>query len=974
LRTLPRRAANASAAVALQPVRVGWRRLVVRLGSDVTNLVTAQPCAVVATYPGDEALACGATIARLRAKGTPVQVIFVTDGPHLHHSRYLRARELVALRRDEATSACAMIGVTAESLHFLGFEAETLERCTDDLATALAKLLGRIEAEHLLVPSVLDRESDRRAVHRATLRAAARIGSGAHMAAYPVSLWADGPIGHLPAFDGNEPSSALPSSNQSGELLQPLRAEVTSSEGYLFLKRAAWERYRSLTTNLTAEIDWPQMSVVYADSFMGPAEVRFPVMPSTAQAELAAADPASESGQGTDRARPADIAAPIHTPMVDRFLDDRLAGEVVGSTTLNRVPRLGVDSEGSIAIDGGRLRLGHLRSPGWQRQAVAYGPFLRRAGLTLTVRALNSHHNAHHWPGRETSRRVLLSRVARDLSQNQRLPEDLDDNLVIGFHSSASPTDPRRAGHSFVMHAAGVVNGELRTSSAEGVVQVHEGVQELPFDYVVVLRERGAVYYVASLPGAAGAGAPRHLRPVAVDARGDDATLFAGVHQSVHGETGHEISSRVDDVRVCEVPAFRQWYTSALEADALIGDDLLDHSTAELGGRWLVSEGMVSRTAAGATAAETGGAALVGLAEPAGLVSVVIRTAPVPCNEGYAGLLWRADSAGTYGWRVRLFHDRAELAMCSNGVWTIVAECPAHLAAAAESSLQVLDDGRTMAVHLDGQLLFGRKFTDERHAAQRAVGLVCGPGSRCQLAWFEAHPRSVPAPAELDLPSLWCEQGTQVVAADDFLGEAGELAASLRPGAPAWQRTVGPGFLDLTGDGSLRVRANRLTPNRGRTLYTFDWSHPDLADLEVTIEPPGSARSQGHGSRAGLTFGEDSDTYLVANVWLDDSPQHDGSAVSLFYCHRGCEEQLKAVWTNVGRRICWGAPSRLRAACDGQHIVVWLDDEPVLFRRTDDLYPGTRPFSVRRVGLVVNREWGDDTGSTFTSFVARSRP
>src|SRR5690606_6866007 len=148
------------------------------------------------------------------------------------------------------------------------------------------------------------------------------------------------------------------------------------------------------------------------------------------------------------------------------------------------------------------------------------------------------------------------------------------------------------------------------------------------------------------------------------------------------------------------------------------------------------------------------------------------------------------------------------------------------------------------------------------------------------LGGFEAHGRAVPVPAELGLSGPWDWRGARVVVEDRFEGPRGELAGSGRPGMPRWARSLGPGVVDLTRSGSARVRADRHSPNPGRTAYTVAWPGPDFADLEVELVPPGTARSQGEGSRGGLVFWQDEDNYLVLNVWVDDSPTHDGSAVS----------------------------------------------------------------------------------------------
>src|SRR5690606_1930975 len=109
----------------------------------------------------------------------------------------------------------------------------------------------------------------------------------------------------------------------------------------------------------------------------------------------------------------------------------------------------------------------------------------------------------------------------------------------------------------------------------------------------------------------------------------------------------------------------------------------------------------------------------------------------------------------------------------------------------------------------------------------------------------------------------------------------------------------------------------------------------------------------------------DEENHLVLNVWLDDSPTHDGSAVSMFLCSGGHEREANALWANVGRAVTWGRRATLAAASDGEHVLVRLDGEPVLHRRVSDVYTGAGPLEIRRVGIVVNREWGDDTGTTF---------
>jgi hypothetical protein len=183
-----------------------------------------------------------------------------------------------------------------------------------------------------------------------------------------------------------------------------------------------------------------------------------------------------------------------------------------------------------------------------------------------------------------------------------------------------------------------------------------------------------------------------------------------------------------------------------------------------------------------------------------------------------------------------------------------------------------------------------------------------------------------------------------------------------------WSRMFGLGHIDIVAGGA-RVRADRVKQNPGRTGYGIEWHRPDFADLEVEITPPGSARGQGEGGRAGLVFWQDDANFLLVNDWLADS--YAGASISCFSCVGGFEDLYDAVWSNVGDRVRWGAAHRLRVVFDGERLMALVDDEPVLYRALTDIYADAGRLQIRRVGLLANWEWGHDTGSLFRNFRAR---
>ena len=116
---------------------------------------------------------------------------------------------------------------------------------------------------------------------------------------------------------------------------------------------------------------------------------------------------------------------------------------------------------------------------------------------------------------------------------------------------------------------------------------------------------------------------------------------------------------------------------------------------------------------------------------------------------------------------------------------------------------------------------------------------------------------------------------------------------------------------------------------------------------------------------------QDPENYLVANIFLDNL--FPGASISTFLRSRGHEDMYDAVWTLL-HQVRFGERCTLRLVSDGRRFLAYFGDEPSLHRAFTDVYPDAPPLEIRRVGIVVNREWGDDTGTVFHRFIARSGP
>jgi hypothetical protein len=683
--------------------------------------------------------------------------------------------------------------------------------------------------------------------------------------------------------------------------------------------------------------------------------------------------------------------------LTDRYAEDRPPGGVIGTATGDGAIRGGIDREGVLSIDNGALRIQPLLLPGWGRAGLAYGPYRREPGLALAVFMLNGHNTAQAgnlqegfadrlvrwWIGSETytrGRRIVQwmqskrkSRLVRQLRWWWRLrgkravARELDENLAVGWFPLAVPGDPRSQGNSLVMHATGAENGELWARVGTAMLPAVRSVQNLQMYYAVILRARGAAYYVASVPDAHGVGPYPSLRPLAIDPEHRDEAVYAGIFQSVLGQIGFRLDTRVYGTRIAHIPEAAEWYGTAHAADSLLGSGRLSGSAAERGGSWAGGEGF-ERDTTGARVIGLDNMALLDPGSPAGLIHLVVEASESAA--GFAGVVWRARDDDNC-WCLLVGAEGCELLIREEGRWSQLAQNQRwRLVPGRRHSVQILDDGTMFSTHLDGDLLFGSRFTDPRLREATRVGLWASvPDERIRLRAFEAHPRSVPLPAVLDLGAPWRRFGDRIVVSDDFEGEPRELSGRVtEAGHKVWRKEIGSGVIEA-GNGLAQIRASRERPNPGRTAYTIDWDEPDFVDMEVRITPPGSGRGQREQGLCGFILWQDPDNYITLNTWIHDT--YEGASISTFFHLDGFEDLYDAIWSNVGARLRWGEPHTLRVVFDGMRYSASINGEPVLYRALTDVYADCQRKRVTRIGLLANWEWGNDTGSIFRAFRAR---
>src|SRR5690606_26292126 len=117
---------------------------------------------------------------------------------------------------------------------------------------------------------------------------------------------------------------------------------------------------------------------------------------------------------------------------------------------------------------------------------------------------------------------------------------------------------------------------------------VIRSVQNIPLCYVLVLREQGAAYYLATLSNVLDITAFPALRPIAIDPTGSEPILYPAIQQSVLGQIGFRVDSRVYATQVAHSQMLTKWYGTAHAADRLCGNSPLDESTSETNLTWTI--------------------------------------------------------------------------------------------------------------------------------------------------------------------------------------------------------------------------------------------------------------------------------------------------------------------------------------------------------------------------------------------------
>lgn len=130
---------------------------------------------IFAPHPDDETFACGGVIAKRLTEGYDVTVVFLTDGRNALRDLGVFSRptplELKEIRRDEATRATKILGLSQDDLIFLDIEDGAVEKNEHTVSRQITEILNEKSPREIYFPQEKEYNLDHRSTNRLVRKA-----------------------------------------------------------------------------------------------------------------------------------------------------------------------------------------------------------------------------------------------------------------------------------------------------------------------------------------------------------------------------------------------------------------------------------------------------------------------------------------------------------------------------------------------------------------------------------------------------------------------------------------------------------------------------------------------------------------------------------------------------------------------------------------------------------------------------------
>jgi LmbE family N-acetylglucosaminyl deacetylase len=250
------------------------RRILYFRGKDITDTFTGERVLIIAPHADDETLGAGVAALRLAERGKTVHITVVTDGRNSHTSPKISKDQLAAMRRQEMTDACGLLGVPPERVYFGPCEDRYVGDHKDKAYAHLRGLVEAIKPDLIFSPSPLDRHYDHVAVGQTVARLAREGLITCPVYEYPVWFYS---IRTWTNPDKLTPRNLWNLFWKPAHAAFTLKTVLIRTDGYLDRKRKALEAHRSQVFNITGEPTWLTLPEDWLTNFFRRYEMFFPL-------------------------------------------------------------------------------------------------------------------------------------------------------------------------------------------------------------------------------------------------------------------------------------------------------------------------------------------------------------------------------------------------------------------------------------------------------------------------------------------------------------------------------------------------------------------------------------------------------------------------------------------------------------------------------------------------------------------------
>ncbi|WP_017651396.1 PIG-L deacetylase family protein [Fortiea contorta] len=153
---------------------------------------------VFSPHQDDETFGCGGMISLKREQGTPVVVVFITDGHGCGGSKPLSKDKIIEMRQQEAITALGILGVAASEIHFLQKPDGQLQSLqTEERKKTIAQivqLFKTYQPEEVYVPHRKDSHADHQATYELVKEAINQAKITIDLLQYAIWLFWESPL------------------------------------------------------------------------------------------------------------------------------------------------------------------------------------------------------------------------------------------------------------------------------------------------------------------------------------------------------------------------------------------------------------------------------------------------------------------------------------------------------------------------------------------------------------------------------------------------------------------------------------------------------------------------------------------------------------------------------------------------------------------------------------------------------------